>query len=61
MWGQQGVLFCHCGRVGFTFVGLRTPQARWNHKVPSTLAHKAGSHIQRNYAWSFGRWEALQG
>ena len=39
---------------------LRTPQAGWNHKVPSALAHKAGSHVQRNYSGSFRRWQALQ-
>ena len=40
---------------------LRTPQAGWHHKVPPALAHKAGSHVQRNYTGSFRRWQALQG
>jgi len=34
---------------------LRTPQAGWNRKVPSALAHKAGSHVQRNYTGPSGR------
>ena len=32
-----------------------------NNKVPPALAHKAGSHVQRNYSGSFRRWQAFQG